>query len=437
MTEILAIIQFLLIVYILFKEVNHKSPVSLMWATLVLIFGIAHLITIIFNQGKYENNNLINVSLFVILFCCIYIITREVLWRTNSGKIFLSNFVYSKLKFGNIFEFHLIKYVFFLVIVIHIVMLVNAVGSISNISWGNIYAYSQSMKYINSKTIIHILYFSSGGIICCQMINRDYISLIQSIILVSSYALIHGGNRIIILPVLISIISYFILKNNNINFKIIMIYAVLGIIALFSVYAILILRHYEGGIWDAINNLTIIDMFNRIMVYIQNEKGELGLKNVFYTFMANDGNYVDFLEGNTYIRMLLIYIPTRFSFGIKPDDFAISMGQAMNMGPGASTHPTLFGTCYANMGWYGIFLGLFWACYAYFFDYLLLKFKKKYIAVMAYVLLGSSYVIMGRGSVYNGFFDVAWGFPVLKMMEHINFSICKHKEENRQSLNMG
>ena len=84
--------------------------------------------------------------------------------------------------------------------------------------------------------------------------------------------------------------------------------------------------------------------------------------------------------------MLLVFIPTRWSLGLKPDDFAIIMGSAIGMGPGGSTHPTLFGDCFANLGMYGVLLGIFWGIYATSMDYITIKRKTKTGQVLLFVL---------------------------------------------------
>ena len=111
--------------------------------------------------------------------------------------------------------------------------------------------------------------------------------------------------------------------------------------------------------------------------------------------------------------MLLVYLPTGLSGGIKPPDFAISMGIAAGGDATSSMHPTVFGDCYANLGGWGVMIGAFWAALVSVLDKLVLKFKDPYYMLMGYILCSSSYVIIARGAVYNGFANIAWGLPLL------------------------
>lgn len=104
--------------------------------------------------------------------------------------------------------------------------------------------------------------------------------------------------------------------------------------------------------------------------------------------------------------MLLIAIPTSLIPGIKPPDFAISMGSAWSMNPyntSYSMHPTLYGDCFANLWWFGILLGIFWAIFSFFIDKFIYK-RNEVVKMMLMVLFSTVFVIAGRGSVYNGFF---------------------------------
>lgn len=121
--------------------------------------------------------------------------------------------------------------------------------------------------------------------------------------------------------------------------------------------------------------------------------------------------------------MLFVYIPTRWSLGLKPDDFAISMGHAYGMAAGGSTHPTLFGDCYANLDIFGIFLGAFWAIYVTIADRIIISRKHSLSAILIYVLNAVVYVIIGRGSVYNGFWFIAYGVPLILLIEYIKYHI--------------
>ena len=113
----------------------------------------------------------------------------------------------------------------------------------------------------------------------------------------------------------------------------------------------------------------------------------------------------------------MVYIPSRFSFGLKPQSFDLYMGQAIGMAAGGSMHPTLFGDCFGNFYWFGIWAGGLWAGFANFIDKLISKQRYSFFKIMIFFLSSYSYVVMGRGSVYNGFEVLAWGVLILRIIK--------------------
>ena len=76
---ILAITQFLLITIIVFQEYRRKSIGVFLWAMLLILFGIMHLSTVVANYHDYPMWVYNHASLFVILFCLFYMVTRKIL----------------------------------------------------------------------------------------------------------------------------------------------------------------------------------------------------------------------------------------------------------------------------------------------------------------------------------------------------------------------
>ena len=172
-----------------------------------------------------------------------------------------------------------------------------------------------------------------------------------------------------------------------------------------------------------------------------NNDGELGLRNVFLYFIYKDNNFLNFNKGHTYLRLIFMFIPTKYSFGLKPPDFAITMGSAW-LGDFSntrfSTHPTLYGDVFANFYWFGIILAIFWAIFALIIDRIIIN--NCLLKQLNYIsIFGSMYVIIGRGSVYNGIFIgvlsaiifniiyfVYHKMPSIKLKNYIrgDYSIC-------------
>ena len=100
----------------------------------------------------------------------------------------------------------------------------------------------------------------------------------------------------------------------------------------------------------------------------------------------------------------MFWLPGSFSSGLKPDDFAVTMASAYMGNPFNQTysvHPTFFGDAYANFGFFGIFLGVVWAvvfnCLDRWIANIDSRAKPYVVSALAY-----AFVLIGRGSVYNG-----------------------------------
>ena len=393
-------------VYITIFEYRRKSPTVFLWATLLLMFGLTHLFTVFISGYEYSSQVQIEASSFVIMFMLFYICIRF---------LTIQRFLNREILILDCTDPNSLHYFFFLVLTVSIGLrlykYLQYAGNIFSTSWSLGRDYSATLEYFNLNQILEVLFYLSSGILLYYLIQKNKLYGLLCTILITFQVLI-TRNRIEVLPLLVSLISIFILKHRKLKTKEVLILSFVGVISLYLIYALRAFRHY-GSIETFINDFTFSSFHERVMSLFRNEDGELGLRRDFYYFLQNDNEFTNFGKGHSYFRMLLVFIPTQWSFGLKPPDFAISMGAAIGMVTGGSTHPTLFGDCYANLGWFGVLLGAFWASFASFFDRILLKQKVYINKVLLFNLYAVSFVIMGRGSVYNGFIWMAYGTVLL------------------------
>ena len=205
----------------------------------------------------------------------------------------------------------------------------------------------------------------------------------------------------------------------KITLKQITFFVILAIFAIYSVYALRVYRHY-GTLQTFVKEFNFVEFNEKVNLYLKTDNGELGLRRHFYYFINSNNDFNDFGKGHTYIRMLMVGIPTQWSFGIKPSDFAISMGSAIDPTiVGYSIHPTLFGDVYANFGDFGVLMGFFWALYTSIIDRILQK-QKQSIKITSILICSVAYVIIGRGSVYNGFVWQFYGLIIIQVLSIIS-----------------
>jgi hypothetical protein len=261
-----------------------------------------------------------------------------------------------------------------------------------------------------------MLFASAGIILFYQNCGKKVKLLIAAGIIITFVIL--TGNRITILPLLVSLIIPTIYDTKHkLTLKKILLFSFLGFSAIYIVYILRLLRIY-GGFYSFINSFNLVQVNTQVMDMILNGNGELGLRKAFYYFISIDNRFPGFNKAHTYIRLLLIALPTSLSFGIKPPDFAITMGSAWLNDPYNTTysmHPTLYGDIFANLWWFGIFLGIFWAIFTYIIDIFVNR-RNIVINNILLVLFGTVYIIVGRGSVYNGFFIGYSGSIIIGIM---------------------
>lgn len=424
----LGIMQLIMICITLIFEYKKKSISVFLWAMLLIIFGVTHLITCIIGSQIYSNEVLNISSCYTIIFCIIYLIGRII-----TGKNINNVIIINKENIGNTKNIKYKKYykkiykallvVLSLSIVLRLFLLITSSGGLMNTSWASMRKASISTGGVNYAEIFTVLYFVGASSLIIALMEKKY----KDVIFISFLILIEviiSRNRIEILPLFCAFIVIFLNKHQKLNVKTSIIAIFLLIAIIYIVYGLRVFRHY-GTISDFINNFTFQDFNQKIKLYIQNDDGELGLKNFFYYFIDNKNNFANFNSGHTYIRMLLFLVPTSLSFGIKPPDFAISMGYAVNpLIKGYSVHPTLFGDCYANFGFYGVIIcGLFWALYVGLFDKMTLASKSVYLKLSYISIISFTYIIIGRGSIYNGF---VWQMYSLILLNFLNI-ICRLK----------
>ena len=416
MVIILGIIQFIVILSITTFEFKNKSPVVFLWATLSLMFGLMHMITSVTGDYLYSDDILTEASFFVIIFSLLYIFSRVIFIkakRLSLKNIFQINNIQASLE-NEISYDTFLSILFILAMLLKLVPYLQYVGDILSTSWGVGRAYSATLDYVNTEQIARIVIYSLSGLVALFILRKDRKYIIISAVLV--FCVLLTRNRIEILPLLCSLLTVYIFKHEKLNFKTVLVAIITGVIVIDIVYAIRVFRHY-GTVQNFLEGFDLYDFISRILLYLATDNGELGLRRDFYFFINGDNNFENFGKMHTYIRMMLVYLPTSWSFGLKPDDFAIAMGQAKGMVAGGSTHPTLFGDCYANLGIFGFLLGMFWAMYANITDIIIKKRKKMTVKILLFVLNAVAYVIIGRGSVYNSFWLVAYGVPLLAFLE--------------------
>ena len=411
MNMILAFVQIILLIIIVLIEYKNASVVIFLWATLLVMFGLPHFVSVLTQRFIYPENTYIQASLFVILFNIIYMVSRY-FFRFLLGQCKVFDLIREEIqKDTELFKYEKISRRMFLTMILYfltfLVFVIRNYGSILKTSWGLLYTSSLSFYSLgfNLKSVTFFrkyILFATGGLFTYYFYKKNiFKSFLIAIVIIMS--VIISRNRVEILPLIIPILFQIMLKYKELRFVNIVKFCVIGFSIIYTIYAFRLFRHY-GDLATFITSFEFRFFNEKLFNMLLNGDGELGLKNVFLYFIYNDNNFPNFNQGHTYLRLLLMFLPTKYSFGLKPPDFAISMGSAW-IGDFNNTrysvHPTLYGDSFANLYWYGIMLAAFWALFASLIDKIISR--SNLIKKLNYIsILGTMYVIIGRGSVYNG-----------------------------------
>lgn len=405
---ILGFIQLLTILFIFMFEYKNNFTSLFIWATLLMIFGLPHFFTTLVGHNYYSIEVINEASIFVILFNLIYLLM----------KFFLKATVHKNLTYGFESDFINIKTLLsrdntltksnerfvnicLVLLIVMFIIIYKMMGGFKGASWGKYFSF-YSKGYGNIMLYFVYIFYAISGVALVYIKNGYKIKAIIAILMIIFTAIITNTKMMFIAVFLLFLAPLVFNEKNKFSAKKIL----LGVISLICVLYIInffyILRAH-GNINNLVSSLTITEINAKIIDMIANSKGELGVRNAFYLFIDNNNNFENFNKGHTYIRLLMMGIPSKYSFNLKPPDFAVSMGSAylgdMN-NTRFSMHPTFYGDSFANFWWWGIFLGIFWALLTHIIDKFIHS-RGSMVKDMLMVSICTCYVMIGRGSVYN------------------------------------
>ena len=426
----LGVFQLVLNLLILWLEFRRASCSVFLWGCLLLMFGFPHFLTSINPDGGYRLSVYAEASLFAIAFMVIYLLVRFLLDKT-AGKYNLVESLDRAYLEHTKNETKMEWFFLFLLLLSFAVVVVfvkRVTGNIFDASWGGIFSAMESRYKISSLSgflfnFTPTFNIIASGILISLLLEKHYLRALPIIAILLLGAVI-VGEKARFLNFIIPVVIVVFIKNRKLTATSLLKYAVLVLGGFVCVCIMAYMRSYT--ISSFISNFDLKALISYVTNVFDNMGGELGLREVFYYFIENNNNFPGFNTGAGYLRVLLWWLPTGFSFGLKPPDFAVTMGSAL-LGyeqTAFSTHPTLFGDCYANFHWFGIILGVFWAAFVYFFEKFIYSRSNYMVRAAIASALAQMYIMMARGSVYNSIYSVFLSTVFVCMA---NFALCRVK----------
>ncbi len=405
MTDFSILLTFVVLCIVSIKELYNRSLSIFLWASLLVFFGFSHLLQI--GQYNFSKAVLFETSEFVCIFCFFYLIVRSILGVALINNLKFTN--KSKYFNGKNVEkcINILYKLFLLSTFAYCISVVLYAGGIAGISKRIIYMYRANNFWL---IFLNILWHATVPVTLYYLIekrNKNVYICICCIILKSVISM----TRTYLLELFVAVAMYFLFTNKRINLKKVLGSGFVGIVGIYSMYLLRGFRYYYN--FSDIGVISWNDLNQKAFEFINTQSGDIFLSGFFYRLMQYGGWVEGVIPGASYLRLLMLPIPSSLSFGLKPEDICITLGsffgQSVNNIVAYTVTPTLFGDVYANFLWFGCIIGgIIWAVIVSALD--MVVFKQTNIKKILYaMLIASAYVNIGRGSVYNPFFNIFCG----------------------------
>ena len=205
----LGIMQFLSIAINCIYELKRKSTAIFLWAVLIVMFGIPHMLSTMMGTYKYSDTTMKYASVFVILFCLIYLLTRYIVTRNKENdkrdKVNLSAEEINQMsKFMKI-----LFYILIIIVFIRCATIIHQGGGILNTTWETMRETSQGGYFSFSQIFIILFFTSSSCIILAIRLRNKKIAILGTLLVLME--VIISRNRVEILPLFVTIIYIYII----------------------------------------------------------------------------------------------------------------------------------------------------------------------------------------------------------------------------------
>lgn len=411
MSVILLILLNISAILMVYNSIRNKSLSVLFWISLFIFFNIPHTLDLIGNYNSiYRETTLNEASLFAALFNIIFLILTYInnMINTNNNTRFR---LFDK-SITN-YRFHWFQLIFlFISLLIWWYGLHQVSGRFIGFSWTDmrsvnpLYALIGDYVFLASVGCVFVFFYlkKKKFLVVSFVITLVFIFLLKS--------------RANIIPFITPFLLYFLYKN-RLNFRKVSKALLVGISIIFLVFFLQQYR-YLGNI-ESIEFNTIIEVTQDTVENITEGGGEFNLRNGFYLFLENENNFINFNEGNTYKRLLLLPFPSRI-VTFKPHDFAYDMYNAINparANQGGSYHPIFYGDAYGNFGFLGFSVAFLWFFIFKFIDKSIRYFNPS-VSISLLAPISLMYILLARGAVYNSVAFLFWSGIIILIINIIS-----------------
>lgn len=249
-----------------------------------------------------------------------------------------------------------------------------------------------------SGFLLSYSYMVSAGLGLWFFVKRQHFKFLIFLAFYAAAYLLFGGSRQPLIAFFIPLILYPAMGKERRSALILVI--TLGSAVLFSdiLNALLYLRNLPSFS----ERFELIMDLPRLMTEATSREGGEGMVRYAFYYFLDNARYIDGYFHFEYLgRFLLFWLPSGLDFmHVKPDDFEYFMFAQYMSGHEGTMHPTVFGSIYADSGWFFIPWVLILSYVLYFVPIYIQRFSG-----LIYVCLWSTIcfysLMLARGSLYG------------------------------------
>ncbi|WP_336042446.1 O-antigen polymerase [Acinetobacter dispersus] len=263
--------------------------------------------------------------------------------------------------------------------------------------------------------------------ICCGLgvyffINKYYFRLALVVFLYLFLYFVFGGSRQPLIALILPVIAYYCVGTEKYNYKFLFVTIFASFFGKFIFDALIYLRNLPS--FD--DRISALLAPNELMISVANRDGsEENVRYAFYYFIQNADNLNGYFTFEYFFRTLLFWLPSSLDiFDIKPQDFEYKMFADYMNGQEGTMHPTIFGSIYADSGWFFLPWVIFLSAIFYFLPIYIRRFNGVVFYCIWSTALFYSFML-ARGSIYASIVVLAVAIVFGICVKNINFKLGK------------
>lgn len=418
MNIIIAIPLLITNIWLLKRSIDFKTYDVLLWALLLVFFSIPYMSDVLLHADSISEEVLFKSGLSALFFNMVFSV---VICITVPEELSAPSLSTKSRKF---------KFLLLLFLCISCALFILHLISVFGLNFLNINTiFYMSFRDVglDNGTIFRDLFHRISAVAAVALpvywFSRNYFLTIIAFQILF-FCILLEGTRWLLIPALGPLLYGFVFRSNSV-LRAFLRFAIIGFTALFLVFHVQTLR-YSGdrSPINVVKPAVLADTFVRVFDFGASKEtasGEYRLRHFYYFIAGNVPNKYDFSYGSTYLRMLLVGVPTSMSMGLKPIDLTRNIAEWIypeRAGFGGTVHPLIYGESYANFGFMYFVLGGFWA----FFIGLLSRYvarQRQNIQILLLPSMASFTVLLARGAVYSAFLFLVTGFLLVLIMKFV------------------